>query len=106
MTRHLPEHERRAQILRAARHVFLAKGYNATRIEDIAARARLSKGAVYFYFDSKRAIFDALVDEDAASGTPPQSPLALLDKPMLLLLLTEALRDAAHWKRATRIWPD
>ena len=29
--------------------------------EDVAKRANLSKGAVYFYFESKRAIFDALV---------------------------------------------
>lgn len=66
MTRHLPETERRAQILRAARAIFIERGYLAARVEDVAARARLSKGAVYFYFDSKRAIFDALVDEELA----------------------------------------
>lgn len=66
MTRHLSEGERREQILRAARAVFVESGYLAARVEDIARRANLSKGAVYFYFDSKRAIFDALVDEEHA----------------------------------------
>lgn len=66
MTRHLSETERRAQILMAARAVFVESGYLAARVEDIARRANLSKGAVYFYFPSKRAIFDALVDEEHA----------------------------------------
>lgn len=66
MTRHLSEGERRAQILRAARAIFIERGYLAARVEDVAKRANLSKGAVYFYFESKRAIFDALVDEEHA----------------------------------------
>ncbi len=66
MTRHLSETERRAQILRAARAIFIEQGYLAARVEDVARRANLSKGAVYFYFESKRAIFDALVDEEHA----------------------------------------
>jgi len=64
MTRHLPETERRSQILRAARAVFIEKGYLAARVEDVAERAGLSKGAVYFYFDSKRELFMALVQEE------------------------------------------
>lgn len=66
MTRHLSELERKAQILRAARVIFIERGYLSARVEDIAARAGLSKGAVYFYFVSKREVFDALVDEELA----------------------------------------
>lgn len=64
MTRHLSEAERRSQILRAARAVFIEKGYLAARVEDVAKRAGLSKGAVYFYFASKRDLFMALVAEE------------------------------------------
>ena len=64
MTRHQPEAERRAQILRAARQVFVEKGFLATRVDDIAKRAKLSKGALYFYFASKRELFLALVAEE------------------------------------------
>ena len=64
MTKHLSEAERRAQILRSARSVFIEKEFLAARVEDVAKRARLSKGAVYFYYSSKRALFLALVREE------------------------------------------
>jgi AcrR family transcriptional regulator len=64
MTKHLSETERRAQILRAARAVFIQRGYLAARVEDVAKRAGLSKGAVYFYYASKRDLFLALVHEE------------------------------------------
>lgn len=64
MTKHLSETERRSQILRSARAVFIEKGYVSARVEDVARRAGLSKGAVYFYFSSKRELFLALVREE------------------------------------------
>lgn len=64
MTKHLSETERKNQILRAARAVFIEQGYLAARMEDVAKRAGLSKGAVYFYFPSKRDLFMALVQEE------------------------------------------
>ena len=67
MTKHLSEIERKSQILRSARAVFIEKGFLAARVEDVAARAGLSKGAVYFYFTSKRDLFMALVQEEHES---------------------------------------
>ncbi len=64
MTKHQTEAERRSQILRAARAVFIKKGYLAARVEDVAKRAGLSKGAVYFYYSSKRQLFLALVQDE------------------------------------------
>ena len=64
MTKHQSEAERRSQILRAARAVFIHRGFIAARVEDVAKRAGLSKGAVYFYFSSKRDLFLALVQEE------------------------------------------
>lgn len=61
MTKHQSETERRLQILTSAREEFIAHGYAATRVADVAKRAKLSKGAVYFYFPSKRDLFMALV---------------------------------------------
>jgi AcrR family transcriptional regulator len=45
---------------------FIAKGFDSARIEDIAAKAGLSKGAVYLYFDSKEALLRALVEREIA----------------------------------------
>ncbi len=64
MTRHLPEQARRDQILAAARSCFVNRGYHPTRMEDIASAAGLSKGGVYFHFQSKQEVFDALVQEE------------------------------------------
>jgi AcrR family transcriptional regulator len=53
----------RERILRAARTVFGARGYHAATIEEIADEAGLSNGAIYYNFDSKEALFLALLDE-------------------------------------------
>lgn len=52
---------RPAELLEAALDTFRARGFAATRMEDIAARAGVSKGTIYLYFPSKEAIFEALV---------------------------------------------
>jgi AcrR family transcriptional regulator len=60
--RRLPPQERVSQILDAALQEFAARGFAATRIDDIARRGGLSKGGVYAHFDSKEAIFQALLE--------------------------------------------
>lgn len=61
-----PKFRRRAakrpdEVLDAALDLFIEKGFAQTRVEDIAARAGLSKGAIYLYFPSKEAVLDALM---------------------------------------------
>ncbi|MBA2664897.1 MAG: TetR/AcrR family transcriptional regulator [Bradymonadaceae bacterium] len=64
MTRHLSPDERIDQILTAARTCFLAKGYFATKMDEIARESGLSKGGIYFHFASKREIFRSLVQQE------------------------------------------
>ncbi len=64
MTKHRSPDERAEQILTAARQCFLENGYFATKMDAIARESGLSKGGVYFHFDSKRDIFRALVQEE------------------------------------------
>jgi AcrR family transcriptional regulator len=52
---------RPGELLDAALDVFFEKGFAAARLEDIAARAGVSKGTVYLYFKSKDDVFEALV---------------------------------------------
>jgi TetR/AcrR family fatty acid metabolism transcriptional regulator len=52
--------ERREQILAAAVRVFAERGYEATRISDIATEAGVAYGLVYHYFGSRDAILDAV----------------------------------------------
>jgi AcrR family transcriptional regulator len=55
---------RRTDILAAAKKVFARKGYHATTIADIAKAAALSYGSIYWYFDSKDALFHALMESE------------------------------------------
>ena len=53
----------RARIMASALALFAKKGYDRTTFNDIAARLKLTKGAVYWHFESKQALFMALLDE-------------------------------------------
>jgi AcrR family transcriptional regulator len=66
MAKHAPQETRRAQILEAAITCFADTGYYGTSIDDIAARAGLSKGAIYHHFQSKREILLYLFEEWSA----------------------------------------
>lgn len=58
---------KRRQILDGARAVFLAQGFDAASMEEIARTAGVSKGTLYVYFDSKEALFTAVVMENCAA---------------------------------------
>ena len=53
----------RTRILASALSLFAKKGYDHTTFTDIAARLKMTKGAVYWHFESKEALLIALVDE-------------------------------------------
>ncbi|MDP2307363.1 MAG: TetR/AcrR family transcriptional regulator [Pseudomonadota bacterium] len=54
---------RRAQLVSAARQVFATKGYHAAGVADIIDGAGVARGTFYNYFESKRAIFQAVLNE-------------------------------------------
>lgn len=54
---------RPSELTAAALSLFVEKGFSATRLEDVAARAGVSKGTLYLYFDSKEALFKAVIQE-------------------------------------------
>lgn len=56
-----PAEKRRAQLIAAARKVFVKKGYSGTSMSEIAKLAKLTKGALYFHFKNKDDIFFAVV---------------------------------------------
>jgi AcrR family transcriptional regulator len=75
--------ERRQQIFQAALSCFARTGYHQTTMDDIVAESGLSKGTLYWYFDSKKDLFLALFQEvfselgrswDAIAASPDASP--------------------------------
>ena len=64
----LPRWQRRkearpAEIVAAALDVFVERGFAATKLEEVARRAGVTKGTVYLYFENKDALFKAVVRE-------------------------------------------
>jgi AcrR family transcriptional regulator len=78
-TSRLPRGARRLQLLRAAQDVFVAQGFHAAAMDDIADRAGVSKPVLYQHFPGKRELYLALLEEhvvelgdrvrDAMAGT-------------------------------------
>ena len=56
----------RGAIVKAARKLFGNDGFQATTMDDIAAGARVAKGAVYHHFPTKEAVFEAVFEEVSA----------------------------------------
>src|SRR5579859_6993979 len=62
----LPSPARRRQLLGAARDVFVAQGYHAAAMDEIAERAGVSKPVLYQHFPGKLELYLALLDESVA----------------------------------------
>lgn len=54
---------RPSELLDAALGLFVEKGFAATRLEDVAAHAGVSKGTLYLYYENKEALFKAVIQE-------------------------------------------
>src|SRR5579864_1472087 len=57
----------RRKILDSAAQIFASKGFHGSVVDDIVKASGTSKGAVYFYFESKEQIFFSLVEDYVAS---------------------------------------
>jgi AcrR family transcriptional regulator len=55
--------DRPAEILAAALEVFAERGFHSARLEEVAKRAGVSKGALYLYFETKADLFRAVVSD-------------------------------------------
>ncbi|BBX73759.1 TetR/AcrR family transcriptional regulator [Mycobacterium shinjukuense] len=74
--------QRRDEIMSAAKEVFARKGFHATTVADIAKQAGLAYGLIYWYFDSKDALFHALMAvEEAALRAHVAAALAAVAGP-------------------------
>ncbi|HYL58389.1 MAG TPA: helix-turn-helix domain-containing protein [Candidatus Acidoferrales bacterium] len=70
MKRPAPE-QRLADLMDAGVQVFIARGYRRAQMDDVARIARVSKGTIYNYFESKEALFYLIVDRGFGGGPMP-----------------------------------
>lgn len=67
--------EKARQILDGARRVFLADGFDSASMNEIARVAGVSKGTLYVYFESKQALFAALIRDERRQQAEQLTPL-------------------------------
>lgn len=112
--------ETRSRILESAIKLFSNRGYNKASVDDICAEAGISKGAFYHHFESKQALFLALLDswlqtidnaiEASKDKTAPETFMQMTDAfpyifktanaglPMFLEFWLQASRDKKIWE--------
>jgi AcrR family transcriptional regulator len=118
--------DRPGEIVQAALAVFAEKGFAAARLDEIAARAGVSKGAVYLYFATKEDVFRAVVEQAVAPNMQmiramiaahpgPFSDLAravperiagLLDTLPVGGVLKMVIGEARNFPEIARVWHD
>jgi AcrR family transcriptional regulator len=100
--------ERREKVLLAATKVFSDKGYHASSIADILEAAGIARGTFYLYFESKRAIFDELLDSLLAHLTEKVrkvdvTPGALAPRAQLAAIVRHVMATLVDNRELTRI---
>ncbi|PWU49806.1 TetR family transcriptional regulator [Micromonospora globispora] len=113
----------RQRLFVAAVELIAEQGFSATSVDDIAARAGVAKGTVYYNFESKTVLFEELLRHGiglltadfraAVAGLPPREALAALVRTELeyirryrafaQLLLSEMWRTNREWQQTLRL---
>ena len=76
--------QRRTQLIEKAEEIFLEQGYHPATMDEIARRAGMSKKTIYTVFESKAALFDALL---TARLAPFAAPIPEDGRPMKAVLI-------------------
>ena len=117
---------RPGEITRAALDVFAEKGFAAAKLDEIAARAGISKGALYLYFETKEDIFRAVVREsvvpnlDMAETILAQTTLPFADMMRLMFgrvgevaettrlgaVIKLVIGESRNFPELARVWHD
>ena len=118
--------DRPGEIVDAALAVFAEKGFAAARLDEIATRAGVSKGALYLYFETKEDIFRAVVDQAIAPNIqairamiashpgPFSDLLRLFGARIAMLIETQSIGgvfkmvigEARNFPEVARVWHD
>jgi TetR/AcrR family transcriptional repressor of nem operon len=101
MARTIKKEERdakRGDVLDAALRLIYTKGYAKMSLQDILDALKISKGALYHYFDSKQQILDALIDRMAAEAQKVVLPVIEDPKLSAIQKLQGYFDASAKWK--------
>jgi AcrR family transcriptional regulator len=86
----------RRRIVAAATELFVAQGYTATKLEDVATKAQVAVQTVYFHFTNKRTLLKEAVD---VASVGDDEPVPLLERPFV-----QEIRDEPDPRKALAMW--
>jgi AcrR family transcriptional regulator len=78
--------QRKYQILDAALEIIVSKGYEGSSMSDIVKKSKLSKGAIYWYYSSKKEVYLALVNHWVHHYSPTLNHIIGDDQPASIQL--------------------
>jgi len=87
---------RKAEILDAAERLFAVKGYEATSVNSIIKAVKLSKGAFYYYFESKEEVLDKIIERRVSEGVKRAEEIAASSLPPLQKCLAVVVAQQFH----------
>jgi AcrR family transcriptional regulator len=90
--------ERRYELVVCAQELFYSKGYERTTVGDIVDEAGVAKGTFYYYFDSKLAILEAMVDELVGQSVALLHEIVADETLPVLVKWSRAFQVVAAWK--------
>lgn len=103
--------KRKYQILDAALKVIVSKGYEGSSMTDIVQKSKMSKGAIYWYFTSKKEVYLALVNHWVHYYSPTLNHIVEEDQPASVQLkelfnyfITQYEKDQTVFKAVAVFW--
>lgn len=103
--------KRKYQILDAALKVIVSKGYEGSSMTDIVKKSKMSKGAIYWYFTSKKEVYLALVNHWVHYYSPTLNHIVEEDQPASVQLkelfnyfITQYEKDQTVFKAVAVFW--
>lgn len=94
--------ERRKEILDVVQQLIYSIGYEQMTIQDVLDKANLSRGALYYYFDSKQALLEGLIERTSEQGLQIMQPVLTDPKLNALQKLKAEFDSALGWKTAQK----
>ena len=103
--------QRKYQILDAALEVIVSKGYEGSSMSDIVEKSKLSKGAIYWYYSSKKEVYLSLVNHWVHHYSPTLNLIIEEDQPASIQLkelfnyfITQYETDQTIFKAVAVFW--
>jgi len=90
--------ERRSELIACAQKLFYSKGYESTSVSDIVKAVGVAQGTFYYYFDSKTAVLEAVVDELIAQAQAILQEIVADETLAAIPKWIQAMQVVNNWK--------